>query len=70
MWTVALWALRRPIPVLLSSFVMWVGELIAVQYGHTWSYTEMPKGKVAPWLGPLWVLAAQFIVDAADATAQ
>ena len=70
MWTVALWALRRPFPVLLSSMMMWVGELIAVQYEHTWSYRGMPKGKVAPWLAALWVLAAQFIVDVADVTAK
>lgn len=70
MWLVAARALRRPVPVLSSAVLMWLGECAAVRFGHTWSYRDGPPGGVAPWLLPLWVLAAQFVVDAADATAE
>ena len=69
MWVVSAWALRRPVPVLSSALLMWLGERAAVRRDHTWSYREAEPGGVAPWLLPLWCLAAQFVVDAADASA-
>ena len=68
MWCIAACALRRPVPVLSSALLMWLGECVAVRFAHTWSYRHVPPGSVAPYLLPLWCLAAQFVTDAADAT--